>query len=398
MARQIASLARSNQTTHSSQALALRDARALPKLLERLHDATPPTGRVLSVYLDTSPQRTEGQAYLLFYRDGCKALRKDLSPEEAPLFEAAAAQVERYLLEELTPGRPGVAVFASGSPEYFFAAPLPYRPVESVTWGERPEVEALQAAVDEYERVAVLLFDKERARLLTVYLGEIEERVMLVDEVPGKHAAGGWYGLAQARYARHHENHVLRHARRTIRALMELLRRRPFDRLLLAGPDEALSVLRQHLPRPLQARVAGTFDLELFASEAEVLEVARQEAEAAERRAEREAVRRLLEAATSANVALGVDDTLAALSERRVHVLLVADGLTAAGAECRTCERVWSGGTECPICAAPLAPVPDLAERAIQLALEQGARVELVRGEASGLLLERGGLGAWTRY
>jgi hypothetical protein len=52
---------------------------------------------------------------------------------------------------------------------------------------------------------------------------------------------------------------------------MVLLRKHSFDRLLLAGPDESLAVLKRELPRPLRARLAGTISVPLFASDAEVL-------------------------------------------------------------------------------------------------------------------------------
>jgi hypothetical protein len=42
--------------------------------------------------------------------------------------------------------------------------------------------------------------------------------------------------------------------------------------------------------------------------------------------------------------------------------------------------------------------VRDLRERIVERALAQGARVEVVAGGASARLLERGGIGAWTRY
>jgi hypothetical protein len=42
--------------------------------------------------------------------------------------------------------------------------------------------------------------------------------------------------------------------------------------------------------------------------------------------------------------------------------------------------------------------VRDLRERIAERALDQGARVEVVSGEASARLLEHGGVGAWTRY
>jgi peptide subunit release factor 1 (eRF1) len=42
--------------------------------------------------------------------------------------------------------------------------------------------------------------------------------------------------------------------------------------------------------------------------------------------------------------------------------------------------------------------IGDLGERAVERALDQGAKVEVVSGEAAETLNARGGLGAWTRY
>ncbi len=151
-------------------------ALSIPGVLRALGEASPPGGRVLSVYLDISPDRSAGRAYLLAYRARIKGLRALLPVGEHGRFEAAAEQVERYLAEQLVPHHPGVAVFASGEPSYFFAVPVPTRPFDTVQWGERPVLEPLEALLDDYERVAVLLFDKERARLFSVYLGAIEER------------------------------------------------------------------------------------------------------------------------------------------------------------------------------------------------------------------------------
>jgi hypothetical protein len=249
------------------------EALTIPVALDRL--STPPGGRFLSAYLDASPRRQAGRASRLAYLDGCKALRAALDPAERARFDAAAAAVDRYLAEAFAPHRPRLALFVGADGGHGYAVALPRPPAEGVAWDERPRLEPLEAAVDDAARVAVVLFDQERTRLFTVWLGEVEERLAFADAVPGKQATGGWSGLAQARYARHREEHVLRHAKRTTRALMALLRRHPFDRLLLAGPDEALATLRHHVPRPLQARLAGTLELELSAGDVEVLAAAR---------------------------------------------------------------------------------------------------------------------------
>jgi hypothetical protein len=45
-----------------------------------------------------------------------------------------------------------------------------------------------------------------------------------------------------------------------------------------------------------------------------------------------------------------------------------------------------------------VARTTDLRQRIIDRALEQGAKVEMVSGEAGAKLMEHGGLGAWTGY
>jgi hypothetical protein len=46
----------------------------------------------------------------------------------------------------------------------------------------------------------------------------------------------------------------------------------------------------------------------------------------------------------------------------------------------------------------PTRALGDLRERVVDLAASQGARIELVAGEAAALLTSYGGIGAWTRH
>lgn len=335
---------------------------------------------------------------MLAFRDGCKQIRAALEAGERDRFEEAVRQAEGLLEHQVQIGHPGLALFASGADDYCYAVPLPQRPVDEIDWGERPLLAPFEEILDDCERVAVVLFDKERARIFSVYLGEIEGRRTVHDEVPGKQATGGWFALAQTRYARHHEDHVLRHAKHAIRELAALLRARPFDRLLIGGPDEALAVLRRHLPRPLQARLAGTLHVELFASDTVVLQAALRAAEEIERREEQAAVEELLEAATAPHTALGLRQTLEALHERRIHSLFLADSFSGEAGECPGCGRLVPGPARCPSCGMPTQALGDLRERVVDLAASQGARIELVAGEAAALLTGYGGIGAWTRH
>jgi peptide subunit release factor 1 (eRF1) len=371
---------------------------ALPKVLAELRDELPPKDGVLSVYLDTSPARVIGQGHLLFLRDAYKAIRATLPKEDLEPFEAAATQIEAHLSSDVAATHAGLAVFGAAPPSYFRSVPLPAAPREEVVWDKHAHIAPLQAALDDFERFAVVLFDKERARLFTIYLGEIETELAVDDYVPGKQATGGWYGLAQARYARHHEDHVRRHVKHTIGTLMVLLRGRPFDRLFLAGPDEALSFLMRELPRPLRARFAGTIRLELFASSADVLHAALEAASVAERKTEAATVKELVEEGGRRFVVLGPAPTLEAITTGRVHKLLVANTYQGPGSECERCGQMTVEDATCPKCGQATTAVLDLRERAVERALDQGALVETVSGDAAEELMAHGGMGAWVRY
>ncbi len=358
----------------------------------------PPDGQVLSVYADVSPRARTEERVLVAFREECRELRKALPEGQRTAFNRAAQRAERLLVEDRAPATAGLAVFVTETGKVLEQVDLPDPPLPGMSWSVTPRLEPLEEVLDDYERIAVLLFDKERARIYTVFLGQIEERHELTDEAPGKQATGEWFGLAQTRYERHHMDHVLRHAKRATRTLMDVQREHPFDRLFLAGTDEALAALRSQLPSALRARLAGELQLELFAPEGEVLAAALRQAEAAERADELQEVARLFEAARQRYPAIGIDSTLQAASDDRIHRLVVADTFGPTGHECPQCGLLSQADEVCGRCGAKTEPVPDLKEAVVQRSLKAGASIEVVSGEAAAQLMTAGGIGAWTRY
>ena len=371
---------------------------ALPAMLQALRETVPPATGVLSAYIDTSPERSIGRAYLIGFRDRTREIREQLPKTQVAEFDGAVTRAEEILLRAYSPGHPGIAVFAASDEQYAFAAPLLNRPTESVLYGAQPVIAPLAAAVDDLERVVVLLFDKERARIFLVFMGEIEAQLSLFDDVPGKQKTGDWFALSQKRYARHHEDHVRRHAKRVIAALLHELAHHSFDRLLIGGPPEAIAMLEDHLPRRLRTHLSGSLPLELFASDAEVLASVRTALVEIERRDERTAVRALIDSAGSPRVALGPDAVLRALSEGRVHQLLLVDASLGEARECPGCGLLSQSDGPCPRCGAAPGVVADMRELAIRAALNQDARVDIVTGEAAALLASHGGIAARTRW
>jgi peptide subunit release factor 1 (eRF1) len=394
---------------------------AIPSALEALRAAPSPPEGVLSAYLDTRPGQVQPHAYLVAFRNGCRQVMQQLDPSVQDSFASAASRAEKFLEDVFVARHPGLALFAGPDADYLFAVPLPTQPDGTLAWDRRPLLEPLEAELDEHERVALVLIDRRRARLFTMFLGGIERDQML-DSDARTQLAAVHRGLRQAAYvqryapgarlhgpgasfvrggatgARHDDDDLLRLVRETSSALLELFRRAPFDRLFLAGADDGVAVLRTELPRPLRARLMGTLPLAADAPAADVLRACRVAAEAVERRLEIELVDELLPAARAGRAVVGFDTALAAISEGRLYHLLVADTFDGVASECGACGRLLAGPGPCPACGSRSEPILDIRERAAERARGLGARVETVAGQAASRLLANGGLGGWTRY
>lgn len=367
-------------------------ARALDVLPERLGGAW-----VLSMYLDADARRIDQEAWMTGLHRRCHEARHGLVDATAG-FDEATRVADLYLRRAVDRSHPGLALFVTprlGG----YAVPLPYRPVEGVRWTRGPQIEPLVATIDEFERFAVVLIGEEETRLYTVFLREIEERRSIEDELPPCQVPAAWFGLSQARF-RHTtgEDRVIHRVNRTIDALLDLRQDYPFDRLLIAGSERSASVLRRMLPPTLRSRVAGRLDLDHEATDDEVLRAALSVAEQIERAYELEAVKDLLGAIGLQHAAVGLNATLEALGNRRLHQLILSEAFASSGERCTLCHRLQPRGARCPWCeGASATPVDDLREEMVRAAREQGAMIEIVRGEAAARLDAHGGVGGWLR-
>lgn len=357
---------------------------------------------VLSVYLDIDPATAGREGYEATLIELWKSVR---AHEHTPWL---AGRME-YEIEGITsevrswkqaPGR-AVAMFFSGPGGVRVVLPLQF-PVRSFARFEpRPVLGPLIAALDEHRRFCVVAFDRAQARLITVSLGAVEDEVTLASDVPPKSDVGGWGGYLQGRYARHLEHHLVEHARRTVERLWAIDRAHPLHALILSGPDEALSVLKRMLPRALERVIAGVVPGEMFAATSEIVRhVESLDAEARERE-DRALVERALGDARAGGLgAAGWDEALQALSDGRVQVMILPEGVTASGVECPLGHFLAASPAEiCPVCGGRTEHTGDVVEAAIRVAMHTDARVHFVAPAAGRVLEEQAsGAAAILRY
>lgn len=377
---------------------------------------------VASLYLNTDRTYPEGEKYLA-------SIRVLLHQAERLLraFGGAKSVLAQERLEEAIPGLlevldtevapkqvvRGTAFFVSLAPTVdhdprtpaFTTFTLP-RPVRSQAWADRrPYIRPLLFLLDQYERVGVIVADRNHARILTLFLGEIAEVRHRKTDTPRRHHQGGWKQMLLQRDV---DGHVKAHVRATVREAVNLFGRDRLKRIILGGSEETLALLKEELPRSLRPLVAGTFLAEPHASDTELAARALSLAATAEMQEEQRRVQELLDhlghrpgftrGPHHPQVAVsGMRETLRTLSERRVQRLLLGRGLRLPGSVCDNCSALFAETRGvCPFCSAALRPVPDVLEHAVERAQEQDAEVEFVTENAS--LTAVGGIGALLRF
>ena len=292
----------------------------------------------------------------------------------------------------------GLAFFACSADGFFevVESPLPVR--NGIAVNHTPHVRPLESILQAYERFAVVLVDRQRTRLFRFELGELREHTEVFDAAPrgatlAGHPAQGSRGAAVQRRT---DEVAHRHLKHAADVTFAELQRRPVDHLILGGPHEIVVEFEGLLHPWIRERVVDRLAISATAGPEEVRQAALCVEAGVARRNEAALVGRLRDAVgTGAGVA-GLEPTLAAMVERRVDVLLVSEGYATEGWRCRSCRYVGPLGRRCPVCGKAMDLVDDVVEEAVEEALANKCRVQMVRENADLDVLGR--IGALLRF
>jgi peptide chain release factor subunit 1 len=356
---------------------------------------------VTSIYLTVDgrryPRKIDYEVRLdeLLRRARAQAHDERLSKEELRSVQSDLEAISSYVRDRFERGHTrGLALFSSTGARLWEDVRVPRAVRDREMVAASPDVRPLEQVIETYRSMCLALVDYEKARLFLSDLGRIEEVTDVWDDVPGRHDQGGW---SQMRMQRHVDDHRQRHLKRVADALFRLLKQRPFDGLILAGPAEARTDLERNLHPYLRERIRAALTMSMIDPIDEIQARCLAVEEDLEHREEAARVEQLRqEAASGGKGVLGLGETLGALSEGRVGELLVSIDLTVPGWRCPSCGRLAERGRTCPVCGSSMEAVPDVVDLAVATALRQGSRVETVVHPDG--LAEHGGMGGLLRF
>ncbi|MCX7914285.1 MAG: Vms1/Ankzf1 family peptidyl-tRNA hydrolase [Thermodesulfovibrionales bacterium] len=357
-------------------------------------------GYFVSCYLNVDPIFNKKGDYILHLKNMIKKTIESLDKSVYKRVKEDLEKIEHYVLTNKRLFKKGLAIFSSKENslwrEYNLGVPVKNELIVDKTIHTKP----LSDLLDNYQRYGVLLVGKDVARIFIIHLGEIVEYgEVTTADIPGKHKKGGWFALAQNHYERHINVHVGMHLKDVVEKLDSFLALEYVGRLILGGSDEAVSMVKTMLRKPILDKVIGSVKVEMFAKSDEVLAKVEPLVSAYERMKEDDTVKELIAKAMKNEAAvIGLENVLNALQEQRVmKLVLLSAHKQDIGWECKSCgfltmQKIIS----CPYCKGEFDAVDNIIDVAIQKAIQQGALVEVVQQNDD--LANAGGIGAFLRF
>ncbi|MFO7663541.1 MAG: hypothetical protein R6X18_13235 [Chloroflexota bacterium] len=348
---------------------------------------------VVSVYLDTDSTRQSAEAI--------KLLTRGLLKEVQPQYEKDAQTIERYLDLSYDWSKPGLALFSSQGGSFFraYTAPVAFR--NRIRLGNRPYVKPLAHLLDHYAHFGVILVDRVNGRFFEYHLGELQASKTFQGEEVRKQKSGAGSSAVGRRGgsdgSKHEEEVATRNLKDCATAAGRFFASRPIRRLFLGGTSETLAQFRDLLSKQLLSCLAGTFAIDIESGEAEVRRNALQALRAVNVERENRLVERLVNLnAMGGNGVIGLDDTLQAVSDKRVEVLVISDGFRAPGYVNEELGYVVANLALSPLGESELAEVEDVVDAAVAQTVNQGAHVEIIAENPA--LEVAGQIGAILRF
>jgi peptide chain release factor subunit 1 len=353
----------------------------------------------VSLYLNVNPLTNPKGEYVILFKNLIRNTIEGLDKSVHRIVKEDIEKIESAIMGNKSKFKKGLAILSSTRKTFWNEYHLSVPVKSELVIDKDPYLKPLFDIIDNYQRYAVLLVDKESARIFMMHLGEIEEYGEVhTPDVPGRHKKGGWFALSQNHYVRHIDYHVSLHLKDVVKKLDSFISGEEISGLVIGGSEEAVKKTREMLPTTVVDKIVGTFSVGMFANVNEILAKVEPVVSTSENEKKIVTVDRLItQALKNEHAVLGVENVLNALQEGKVMRLVAVRDLSASGYECSNCGfLVVEELPRCPYCQGDMEKSHYLIDLVLQRAVEQGAPVEVVAEHQK--LSESGGIGAFLRF
>ena len=352
----------------------------LSELIRELSEIYDPDSRdtYVSIYIN----KDKNVKFLERREKACKSL---LSGEEQKNFTNTMEEIKEFLNKN---AGNTLAIFASHKHHFLTYAHLPIEINNSLIVDSSPYIRPLARIQDEWESFTLILLNSHYAKIFSVSLGSVDREKNLSSNIMNKHRKGG---MSQARFQRLRKGAI--HA--FFSEVEEALEKIADKQIVLAGPGQAKLQFQDMLSKHLAERIVEVIDIDIDDEQQLLKESARLISKREEQKSH-DAVQQLKsEILKDGLAAYGLDDTLQAVKNGQVELLIVEKDYKLKGCLCEHCQIVRAGHVkDCPMCGRPTSEV-DVIEEIIEFAERTDADIEFTDDEEISNL---GHVGAILRF
>jgi len=290
----------------------------------------------------------------------------------------------------------GLAAFACSLQDFRLPLELPHGPRDRVVFDSTFYVRPLDAILDKYKRICVLLLGRREAKWYEVFMEDIRLLNDLLSDVPKRVKEGGYEGYESKRIERHIDSHVQEHFKKAAQMTFDMFKRNGFDWLFLSC-EENHHDIESFLHAYLRERVRARIKARVSDSPAKILKDALEIETSLNKAEDDDTVQRLVAELERGGLAVsGLRDTLSRLNVFEVQSLVVTHNFAKPGRICPTHKYLYVEELQCPVCGKKTDPLADVIDEAIETALKRNIPVRHITPPSK---LDRyGGLGAFLKY
>jgi peptide subunit release factor 1 (eRF1) len=253
-------------------------------------------------------------------------------------------------------------------------------------------------AVLSARRCTIALVDREKARILDVFMDQVTEREQIADEIARNVRSDGFNGYEAGHVERHVGNGVMRHVKRVVERLLEIRTEGQMDCLVIGCRQEMWPEIEPHLHPYLKKCLIGRMTLDpAIASLRDVQEQAARLLDEDRLNEQQARIREVIgEAQRNGRGSIGLRHVLTSLERGEVQTLLIGNTFSARAVECTHCGHLDTRlVAKCAICAHQTRGLDDIGDALIGFALRGGVNILHVDDEE---FAKAGNIGALLRF
>ncbi len=353
----------------------------------------------VSLYLNVDPKDNPKEEWQIHFKSMAREAVANLTVGDACVAQDEINRIEKFLADKPDGLKRGLAIISSQTKDFWrmYHTAIPFR--NELIIDKDPYVKPLALMIDQFQRYLVVVVGRETARLLIARMGEIEEIDTMekpkLDFNRTRDGGKGDMGEVRATKKMEKARHLL--FKDAITSMEKVLLTEGIKRVLIGGTDKGRGHFKGMLSDHFKTnRIVDEFSVDSNASEHEILEKLIPVMKDVEYQFERKALDDLFDSGRDGSV-LGLSDVLTALQQGNVQKLYVLSDVITPGMVCKNCSALTPDrDRSCPYCEGEMDHVPHMLDLAIQKALDQGARVDMLL--ESERLEKVGGVGALLRF